>query len=291
MCGGRDAVGLDRPVFVDRYCDNYSDCANGSDEDGSIIQCDLNPTENGCCGTYVMDDEEFVYGGINRGRDYFNNTNPNSDNKHLVFIPTSLGDTWLRVKLTLDDIETQILYSGLVISSSFCPPSNVTWISGSGRGITPPKCKNVGRILTDYCAQNNCHTDADCTNNLESFTCTCKYGFVGDGVNCEALPVENECATGNNLCDRIGGVCTDTKFSYTCSCDTGFWDVNQDNPGHECNGCCETVDLIKQDSIYTSCTLNTHKVSKGGDKWVYECDRGDKHLEYFSEMKYEGYGD
>ena len=38
MCGGTDAVGLDRPVFVDRFCDNVNDCENGADEDGSQIQ-------------------------------------------------------------------------------------------------------------------------------------------------------------------------------------------------------------------------------------------------------------
>ena len=38
MCGGTDAVGLDRPVFVDRFCDNVNDCENGADENGSKIQ-------------------------------------------------------------------------------------------------------------------------------------------------------------------------------------------------------------------------------------------------------------
>ncbi|CAH3140339.1 unnamed protein product [Porites lobata] len=32
--------------------------------------------------------------------------------------------------------------------------------------------------------QHNCHDDADCTNTKRSFTCTCKPGYIGDGVNC-----------------------------------------------------------------------------------------------------------
>ena len=92
MCGGTDAVGLDRPVFVDRFCDNVNDCDNGADEDGSQIQCSPfgNPTVNGCCDTYVFDNEEFSYGGDYNGKDYFTNTDTNSDKKHLIFVQTSV---------------------------------------------------------------------------------------------------------------------------------------------------------------------------------------------------------
>ena len=31
---------------------------------------------------------------------------------------------------------------------------------------------------------HNCHDDASCTNTKRSFTCTCKPGYTGDGVNC-----------------------------------------------------------------------------------------------------------
>ncbi|XP_073252119.1 uncharacterized protein [Porites lutea] len=31
---------------------------------------------------------------------------------------------------------------------------------------------------------HNCHDDAECTNTKGSFTCTCKAGYTGDGVNC-----------------------------------------------------------------------------------------------------------
>ena len=281
MCGGTDAVGLDRPVFVDRFCDNSADCDNAVDEDGSVIQCaDFGtPTANGCCNTYVMDGEEFVYEGVNQGKDYFTNSNPNSAHKHLVYYPYFGGDKWFRVTWPIDQIVNQISYNGYAISAATCPPSDVTWTSGGA-----PRCKSGGPILTDHCANSNCHANADCTNTFDSFTCACKPGYDGDGVNqCDALPVEDECATGNNTCDPIGGVCTDTDYSYYCTCDAGFWDENTDNPGRQCDGCCETVDIVFKgsSSVWTSCTLNTNAVSQGGDKWVYECTNG-KQLEYLN---------
>ena len=56
-----------------------------------IIQCTPfgNQTTNGCCNTYVFDNEEYSYGGDYNGKDYFTNTDTNSENKHLIFIQMS----------------------------------------------------------------------------------------------------------------------------------------------------------------------------------------------------------
>jgi hypothetical protein len=32
---------------------------------------------------------------------------------------------------------------------------------------------------------NNCHDYANCTNTVGSYTCECKEGFTGNGVDCE----------------------------------------------------------------------------------------------------------
>ena len=58
---------------------------------------------------------------------------------------------------------------------SVCPNTDSDWSVG-GR----PVCKTAGPILTDHCGNgNNCHANADCTNLLESFTCSCKTGWRG----------------------------------------------------------------------------------------------------------------
>ena len=31
---------------------------------------------------------------------------------------------------------------------------------------------------------NNCHKNAQCSNTDGSYTCSCKPGYTGDGVNC-----------------------------------------------------------------------------------------------------------
>ena len=35
----------------------------------------------------------------------------------------------------------------------------------------------------DECASNPCHSNADCTDTLGSYVCTCRPGFEGDGVD------------------------------------------------------------------------------------------------------------
>ncbi|CAH3164154.1 unnamed protein product [Porites lobata] len=65
---------------------------------------------------------------------------------------------------------------------------------------------------------HNCHNDAYCTNTKRSFTCTCKRGYTGDGVNCADI---NECETGEHLCDTDIAECENAKGHYKCVCKSG----------------------------------------------------------------------
>ena len=223
-----------------------------------------------------MDGEEYVASGqTSTGHDIFVNTNTNGQINHLGYYTGFVGgDKWFLAALTPEQIAAGSMSSyGYNLSDSLCPPSD-GWSSGSR-----PVCKMGGPILTNHCAENNCHADADCTNTLDSFTCACKSGFEGDGLECTALPVENECENGNNTCDAIGSTCTDTQYSYECQCDAGYWDTDSANPGRSCDGCCSTFQLNWSGSIMGTCTLNTD--SEYNDRYIYNCDYQGLNIFYY----------
>ena len=255
-----------------------------------VIQCAEfgEPTANGCCNTYIIHGDEYVANGQTAtGHDIFFNTNVNSLSNHLAFYSFgTMKNTWFRSSWTPKEIEDAgtIEFADFVSVDSLCPPTDVEWKYRSA-----PKCKMGGPILTDHCAVNNCHTDADCTNTLNSFQCACKPGFEGDGLECTALPVENECENGKNTCDATGATCTDTKYSYECECDAGYWDADSANPGRSCEGCCKTIELRYSERfegwpdeahgmLRTTCSLDTSTVYN--DHYIYDCDTAD-HLSIY----------
>lgn len=235
-----------------------------------------------------MDGDEYVASGqTSSGHDIFVNTNTNSRKKHLAYYTNFNGGAkWFQSLLTVAEVAGgSISYSSYAISDSLCPPGDATWSGGSR-----PACKMGGPILTDHCAENNCHADADCTNTMDSFNCSCKSGFTGDGLDCTAFPVEDECTNGKNTCDVIGSTCTDTQYSYECACDAGFWDTDSSNPGRSCEGCCSSFELhYKADTnvwpefihgrLKGTCSLDTS--SENNNRYMYNCDFDDRTLFYY----------
>ena len=68
----------------------------------------------------------------------------------------------------------------------------------------------------DECAEDPCHTNANCSNNRGSYSCQCKIGFRGDGAQCKDV---DECD--GNPC-HVDAECNNTIGSYFCKCKPGF---------------------------------------------------------------------
>ena len=109
---------------------------------------------------------------------------------------------------------------------------------------------------------------------MDAFTCSCNEGYTGDGVICEALLVEDECALRNHDC-AADATCTDTQYSYECACNSGTKDNSPDPenfPGRKCKalGCCRVWEINWSDSWIFECTHNPDKTGRLGG-WMYDC--------------------
>ncbi|XP_053550225.1 uncharacterized protein LOC128641725 [Bombina bombina] len=86
--------------------------------------------------------------------------------------------------------------------------------------------EGLGCIDIDECASpdlNDCHPLAVCTNLMGWYSCSCPYGYFGDGRYCEV----NECEQGN----PCGNNSECTKFAGSYSCETpcsSYTVINED---------------------------------------------------------------
>ncbi|KRZ75495.1 Transmembrane cell adhesion receptor mua-3, partial [Trichinella papuae] len=105
------------------------------------------------------------------------------------------------------------------------------------------RCKGVNECKE--LKLNTCHSDAECIDQPESYTCQCRPGFVDASTDPEnapgriCLPLVNECNEVKKYkvdCDS-DAICVDTALSYECRCKLGFVDVSEyynKLPGRKC---------------------------------------------------------
>ena len=63
-----------------------------------------------------------------------------------------------------------------------------------------------------------CHTDAVCKNSRGAYTCDCKVGYQGDGIECTDI---KECSDGAAVCG-VNSNCQELDGTYACPCKPGF---------------------------------------------------------------------
>uniref|UniRef100_W5MV36 Uncharacterized protein n=1 Tax=Lepisosteus oculatus TaxID=7918 RepID=W5MV36_LEPOC len=95
----------------------------------------------------------------------------------------------------------------------------------------------------DECKENSliCGSNAECTNNAGSYTCSCYSGYTpppGVTLTNQSWPCKDidECARSPPICGP-NAQCTNSVGSYSCACDTGFiipTGVKVTNNSHPC---------------------------------------------------------
>lgn len=129
----------------------------------------------------------------------------------------------------------------------------------AGDGITCPSCDSGYdprefcwdvNSCTTYCMEtdecvnssyNNCDINAQCSNTIGSFSCSCNSGYTGDGTTCVD---DDECSDGTHNCIETNAVCNNVAGSFDCSCENGFFG----DATVECKDCSATFNCHRSRS-------------------------------------------
>ena len=160
----------------------------------------------------------------------------------------TVGQT-IENRVRLNAAELQCMYDWSAQFTSFL--SVITWrnvssFHESGDYISWP----LYRIAAEskLCFTKPCDVNAECTNTIGSYFCTCRYGFSGNGTICDDI---DECALGTYNCS-VNANCNNIDGSYLCQCKTGY-----SGNGHNCIDINECNSSLHNCHVYGDC-LNTN---------------------------------
>jgi len=95
--------------------------------------------------------------------------------------------------------------------------------------------------INECTKKTTCHRLADCQNTEGSFSCRCKAGTRGDGIQrCDDI---DECKLNQHKCDASSTYCANLYPGYRCKCKPGFRqlenfkcvDIDECLSSHKCN--------------------------------------------------------
>ncbi|XP_067048022.1 loricrin-like isoform X2 [Acropora muricata] len=94
------------------------------------------------------------------------------------------------------------------------------WLSSIKPGIPLFALCNMTTEDVDECTVSPpfCHVNAQCSNNIGSYNCTCNTGYIGNGKTCTDV---DECTVSPPFC-HVNAQCSNNIGSYNCTCNTGF---------------------------------------------------------------------
>src|SRR5262249_1767100 len=105
-----------------------------------------------------------------------------------------------------------------------------------------------------------CDANADCENRPGRYACSCKPGFLGDGMTCESV---DECQGASNTCDP-NAVCVEETDGFSCRCQEPQFESVGDG--------CGDVDECADPNLY-SCAQNASCENTFGG-FECTCDAG-----------------
>ena len=106
--------------------------------------------------------------------------------------------------------------------------------------ITLPEPSNPRNECED--GTHFCSDDSKCSDTLESYSCTCKSGFTGDGYTCNIIKeCDDECSE-HAYCDKI-------EEHFQCKCNPGF--IGDGKTCSNLNECSEPQNVCSE---FAKCT-------------------------------------
>ena len=83
-------------------------------------------------------------------------------------------------------------------------------------------------LISDPYQGNHCENNGECKGNIDSYSCRCQPGFIGDKCEeevdeCASIPCQN------------GGNCTDLVNGFNCTCVSGYIGVTCETDIDECD--------------------------------------------------------
>jgi len=236
-CKSKDQFGFKRKVFSDRICDGIGDCPQGEDETGHFGECNSGGvTPNGCCNSlrFNVDDVCTADGTMYNERNVFK---CDSHPDHMIVF---VFNNWLHVTSGMPSAGIQTFFDASTDSDNTCPPLG-KWVSTTWPSLATIKVF-CATPQEDHCTDNDCDTNAACKTVANTFQCTCKNGYSGNGKTCTENSIINECLSGSHDCHEHAD-CTDTSSGWNCQCKTGYTDMNKNNPGQLCTIPCDAGDI------------------------------------------------
>ncbi|XP_064397072.1 CUB and sushi domain-containing protein 3-like isoform X2 [Halichondria panicea] len=135
---------------------------------------------------------------------------------------------------------------------------------------TKPNCTDIDEC---FLSEDDCHSNASCTNTLGGFSCSCQLGFQGDGQTCLDI---NECSLDKTNCSQG---CENSVGSFQCVCNQGYrlaHDGQLCNNINECedgtHGCHANANCMDTEGSFT-CSCKEGFTGEGFNCTAIDCGR------------------